>query len=339
MTVQNNGVIVMNMESKEATNRKISFHFHPFQFDEANHAVEKADVNGSKRRYLKGIASGSKWDAHGERMTEECIKDFAAQADSGDILLYPDVHGVSATKDIGILKGFKVLPDGNWYTEFRLYDETDEVDTASKETANKLWRQVNGLTPYSYAREKGFSIEGYIPDDGIVEVTKEGGRVIDKVHLDGVVVVPRPAYQDSIASAIYKALGEKPPWEDRGTIQGRLRNQLATEELRDSYFRKRYQVDDALNDLVRECMISDSSPEDQRESLNGIFDEYKAIMIDLLMQSDSLFREEAEERGVDSVAVKDAGKVSIGQKYKLLKGYYDTLASLETYFKRGKNGS
>lgn len=326
----------MNMVTKTEKDVKISFHFHPYQFEQQNHAVEKSDESGRKRRYLQGIASGSKWDAHGERMTESCIKDFTAQAKSGDILLYPDVHGIQFTKDIGILDDFKVLPDGNWFTEFRLYDEYDPVDEASIQTANKLWRQVNGLPPYSYKKEKGFSIEGYIPDNGILEVTKEGGRVIDKVYLDGVIVTPRPAYQDSIASAVYKALGEQPPWEDKGTIQGRLKNQLAEEEMRDSYYRKRYQIDDALNDLIRECMVSESSLEEKRAKLEGVFEEYKSIMIDLLVKSENLFQEN-EVSSASSMMAKDTGKMGVGHKLKVLKSQYDMLVSLENYLKKGES--
>jgi hypothetical protein len=330
----------MNMETEVGQKTRISFHFHPYHFDEQQHAVEKADESGNQRRYLRGVASGSKWDAHGERMTDACIKDFGEQAKRGDILLYPDIHGIQYTKDIGILTDFKVLPDGNWFTEFRLYDQHDPVDQASIETADKLWRQQNGLPPYKYKREKGFSIEGYVPDDGIIEVTKEGGRVIDKVELDGVIVTPRPAYQDSIASAVYKALGEQPPWERDNTLQGRLKNQLAEEELRDSYFRKRYQIDDALNDLIRECMSYPYEQGERRARLEEIFDEYKSIMIDLLMRSESLFQEEDEySESATGMAAKDSGKVSVGQKYKLLKDYYAMLESIEKYLEKGdQNG-
>lgn len=170
--------------------RRIRFKFHPLDFEKNLHAVEKSINGGQKRRYLMGVSSGEKLDGHGERMTQKCIKSFMDQANRGAILLYADRHDVNYTDDIGILSGARVLNDGDWETTFRLYDQEDGLGDNTIQKADKLWRQVNGLAPYPHPLQKGFSVEGYIPDDGIVEMSEDGRRVMDNVVLDGVVVVP-----------------------------------------------------------------------------------------------------------------------------------------------------
>ena len=86
----------------EDARKAIQFHFLPYKLDEKKFAIEKADDDGKKRRYLCGIASGLKIDEHGERMTKKCIDSFMKQANSGEILLYPDAHGIKATEDVGL---------------------------------------------------------------------------------------------------------------------------------------------------------------------------------------------------------------------------------------------
>lgn len=286
----------------------IKFLFIPGGGDGGANTVEKSDDSGRKRRYLSGISSGSKWDAHGERMSEKCIKGFMEQANSGDVLLYPDQHGIKSSEDIGILAHARVLPDGDWYTEYRLYDETDEVDSRAVEVADKLWKQVNGLPPYKNKREKGFSIEGYVPPDGVRETTEKGGRVIDEVLLDGVLLVPRPAYQSSVAQAVYKALGIDPPWADEKTIQGRLGAKLRAEEMMDAYYRRRYDIQEAVDSLVEEIM-REGDLQTRRDDLGRVFDEYQALMIELLLKSEGMF-----QRGSDPLPLPVARSVDVVNK-------------------------
>ena len=139
-------------------------------------------------------------------MTENAVNSFMGQANSGNVLLYEGQHGVNYIDDIGKLTSADIIKGGDWFTEFRLYDDLDKMGGVTLEKADKLWQQVNGFPPYNHPIQKGFSIEGEIPDGGIVSMDTTGKRVIDDVLLDGVVVVPRPAYKDSIASAVYKAL-------------------------------------------------------------------------------------------------------------------------------------
>jgi len=265
---------------------KIRFHFHPLDWENKGHVIEKSE-NGVKRKYLKGISSGINIDGHGERMTPNCIKSFSEQAKSGDVLLFPDIHGIRGTDDIGILVDHEVDKGGNWVTEYRLYDELDDMGSTTIEKAVHLWKQMNGLPPYSKPRQKGFSIEGSIPEGGIVQMSADGRRVIDAVDLDGVVVVPRPAYKDSIAHACYKALGEEAPWVVQKDFQGILHKELENSNLEEAYFLKRYQLDDTLHKAINNIMVSNS--DDKVAKLGIIFDEYKSLMTDLVTKSRSIF--------------------------------------------------
>lgn len=269
------------MDQMEGTARKrIQIHLSPFKPEDGRFAVEKS-VGGVKRRYLCGIATGLKQDAHGERVTQNCIQSLVRQAQAGDVLLFPDVHGISESQDIGILTHFEVTPEGEWYVEFRLYDQDDPVDSAAKERADKLWRQVNGLPPYRKPRRKGFSIEGYIPEDRVLMDAKERLGKIDDMVLEGVVIVPQPAYQDSVIHAVYKALGETPPWQVKKGIRSRLVAAMVRKDVRGAYDRERWQIEAARDDMIAEA-IREGADE---ERLKSIFDEYRDLLVELIQNS------------------------------------------------------
>jgi hypothetical protein len=277
--------------------RKISLHFHPFEVDSCNHVVEKAvgeEGNQSKKRYLIGVSSGMKLDQHGERMTKECIEDMMKQANEGTILLYPDIHGIKASEDIGKLVKAKILPNGDWYTEYVLYDKEDGIGERKLETIDTIWSQINGLPPYSKPIQKGFSIEGLIPENEILSKNKQGGeRVINKVELDGVILCPRPAYQDGIANGVFKALGVLPPWEEnrvKKSIENKLRKVIQDRDQKDQFFKKKFDVDASFEETIEEIM-SDFKP-NKKERLEVLFGEYQDIMINLLLNSIDLFQVE-----------------------------------------------
>ena len=48
--------------------KNISFLFQPFNFENNEHTFEKS-VDGRRKKYLKGVASGTQIDGHGERIT------------------------------------------------------------------------------------------------------------------------------------------------------------------------------------------------------------------------------------------------------------------------------
>jgi len=257
----------------------IPFHIHPFLFDLQQHAVEKTDESGNKRRYLYGISSGMKKDGTGERMTKECIDDMQLQANSGEILLYPSPHGVRDIDDIGRLVESTITPGGDWVTTYRLYDQHDGLGPVKLENVDNLWKQINGLPPYKTPKQKGFSIEGYIPDDGIIEMSETGQRTIGKVNLDGAIVTSRPAYTDSVLTAVYKALDVLPAKRrlaETENIRGTFMNLIHDEEVKQSYYSKRYKMDEALQDTIDKIMSRGTEVQDR---LNLLFGEYSQMMI------------------------------------------------------------
>jgi hypothetical protein len=248
-------------------------------------AVEK-DVAGKKSRYLAGVASGLKEDAHGERVSERCIASMCRQAESGDILLYADTHGVKESEDIGILENFKVLEDGDWYVEFRLYGEGDPVDDASIQKATKLWGQVNGLPPYHRPRRKGFSIEGEVPEDAILIQKKETLGIIDDIILKGVVVVPEPAYENSVINAVYKALDAEPPARIRMAIHKRLVGVIRKDK-QARYDFDRYSIDEERDKMIAE-VVKEKSGEGLTKSLRDIFNEYTDLSVKMIAENPAL---------------------------------------------------
>ena len=278
---------------------RINFYFSPA---EETYAVEK-DVGGGKtKRFLTGVSSGLAVDAHGEQMTKNAIASFMKQAESGEILLYPDVHGIKSTDDIGILVKGRVLDNGDWHTEYQLYDGSEGAQPYQVQKANVMWNQAKGLPPYKKKKIKGFSIEGFIPDEAIIEMGESGDmKAIDDVVLDGIVVVPRPAYTSSIASAVSKALGTKIESRVRKDFKNRIKDKINLNELNDKYFVRRTEFQDVLEEEIEEVMRADSI-QDKQKSLIELLDEFKEHMIDLIMNSAGRF---LTDDGVDGAIIKD----------------------------------
>jgi hypothetical protein len=305
---------------------RIPFHIQPYKFEKGMHVVEKADSQGRKRRYLKGITSGIKIDGHGERMTKACVEKMQNQANSGEILLYEGQHGVTHTADLGRLTESQMTPTGDWITLYRLYDQYDEVGPVKLERADTLWKQVNGLPPYEKKLQKGFSIEGYIPDEGIVEMSETGQRVIDNVELDGVLVTPRPSYKSSVISAVYKALDELPPDTKlivSENIRGKFINKLHDEALKQSYYSKRFKLEDALNESIEEIVSHGVQIKDRLELL---LDEYKRMLIDMVVEHNQVFIRPQDQPDIpDGSGAVDVAKA---QQTRVLKSIHDQLQGL-----------
>jgi hypothetical protein len=254
-------------------------------------AVEK-DESGQKRRYLVGVTSGIMVDGHGERMTPNCIKSFQNQAQSGDILLYEGAHGVNFVDDIGKLTNAFINAIGDWQTEYRLYDNLDGLGPATLEKADKVWRQTMGLPPYSVPRPKGFSIEGEVPEGGILQTDMSGKRVMNDVLLDGVVLVTRPAYKTSIATAVRKALDFPLSRELRKSLEETLREKIDTEDVRDQCFRKHYALQNALDEEIRRVM---SLPPQAREQLLAdLYAEYSELAIEEILAYPEMYESDDE---------------------------------------------
>lgn len=328
----------------------IPFHLHPYGFEEGLHAVEKADSSGEKRRYLVGISSGIKTDGHGERMTKACIDNMQAQAKKGSVLLYEGQHGVTYTDDLGILVDSEITPMGEWITKFRLYDEKDGFEKGSRtlERAGILWKQVTGQPPYVNEKgeprplQKGFSIEGYIPDGGIVFMSESGQRVIEKVDLDGVLVTPRPSYKDSVITAVYKALDELPPQKKTSfseNMRGRFLSKIEDEQKKQSYYSKRFKLEDALNESIEEIMEKGNQTNDRLDLLLG---EYSVMLKELILNHSGIF----ESPQKPNVSVNTEVTVAKMQRLRLLKsiegqlkGYLDVKSqNQKKIYKEKKNG-
>lgn len=267
---------------------RIQIHFHPNAPERGLFAVEKSE-GGAKRRYLEGVASGIMVDGHGERMTQHCIESFQKQAMAGDILLYEGLHGVNFIDDVGLLVGSSVDPGtGDWHASFRLYDAADSIGPVKLERADDVWKQLCGLPPYSKPKQKGFSIEGDIPEGGIKIVDESGRRVMDDVILDGVVLVNRPAYRDSVAHAVYKALGEPAPWQIRKNLESTLKTKMEAAGEREEYWQKCYGLQDALDTEVRRIM---GGPDQGRKAqLDDVLAEYADIYSGLILEHPNMYQ-------------------------------------------------
>lgn len=291
------------MEAATA-DRKISIHFRQYAAPDGASAVEKAAEGGQKHRYLCGITTGLRPDLNGERVTENCIQSIVRQAESGDVLLYTDVHGIKATEDIGILTHFEVRPDGDWYTEYRLYDESDGIGPEKLETIDTIWKQVNGLPPYTKPRKKGFSIEGTLPPDLIK--LREDQKVLDDIHLDGVLLVPQPAYKDSAAHAVFKALGLEMPHQFRAGVKELFEQRVEKDRAGRTYAAARYDLDQARDEKVEQVMRSDA--DDKPARIRTIFEEYGQLSSELVFKSAALFGQDDLVDGTDEASPYSAGQ-------------------------------
>jgi len=273
--------------------RKITFKFHPLPSPRAS-VVEKSE-GGARRRYLEGVSSGISLDGHGERMTEHAIRSFVEQANSGNILLYPDHHDVNYSEDIGKLVSFHVDEAMDWYTSYRLYDSGDGVGPVKLEKIDDIWKQANGLPPYDNPRSFGFSIEGDIPDGGLNYMDSQGRRVIDEVKLTGVVLVRNPAYRTSVASAVMKALGLPEAKAIRKALAGGLQDAIAENAAQRDYYDEKYQLQDALEDYIGTIM--GSAEPDKEDRLRSVLGEYTELMLRCILGHPEVFRTEDDSEG------------------------------------------
>jgi len=281
---------------------RVSFVFsgvsHVNKSKKTEYGVYKEDEKGRKRRYVEGVVSGNSVDGHGEIVTPKCIQSFMKQANSGDILLYPDEHGIKATQDIGILHSCKVLPNGDWFVTFRLYDQYDSVGKFNLDTADMTWKQLLGLPPYKHAKQRGFSVEGAVPDGGIKEMLDDDRRVMDDIVLDGVVLVPCPAYKASIASAVSKALVKKEALSSENGGDSLIKQKLVGDEKITSDYLRKSKIQDAFDDSLEEIKMEDCDDATKAEKIDKLFKEYKELIVPELQQiNKSLSNNKLVEKG------------------------------------------
>jgi hypothetical protein len=287
--------------TKDKKTKSISIPCHPYHHESGLHAIEKEDSTGLKRRYLQGISSGVRIDGEGERLTENAIKGLLDQAKEKNILLYAGLHDVNFQDDIGILVDSSIINDGkDWFTVYRLYDEYDNLGSAKTEAADNVWKQVNGLPPYSKPAQKGFSVEGVVPLDSIIskKINKDGSysqRVVDYMVLDGVVLVNRPAYTASFATAVYKCLGELHPVakeKSKQNIQQLFIDHVSQLNSERAFYQSYYQMNDLMEDQIIKIMRLDDRPE---ERLKILFDQYRDYLIPIIIENQTLFSDDDQE--------------------------------------------
>ncbi|ATN94968.1 hypothetical protein [Leptospira phage LE3] len=237
-----------------------------------NYTRLKKDSSNKERRYLCGVASGIMLDGHKERMTKEAIDDFVNQTSQKDILLIVN-HGKDFTEDIGILEHSEILQNGDWYTEFRLYDEDDGMPQAKLDEANVVWKQSTGQAPYKHAKQFGFSIEGHV-DKQNIKSASDGAIEIYKVDLDpGVTLVTKPAYHTSTATAIQKALHVEKTLSEE--IEKRR-------EKNRSYWELKWDISSSLDTAIEAILRSNLDIDTKRKAIDLEISSFKESMAKLL---------------------------------------------------------
>lgn len=292
----------------ETQRKKIYFDFRQKKLESGLYGVEKDNGSGAKHRYLEGIASGIYVDGHGERMTPHCIESFQNQAKKGDILLFAGKHGVDFSDDIGKLVDSSITPEGEWSVSFRLYDESDGFGPNTLEKADKVWRQATGLPPYTKPKQRGFSIEGDIPEGGIKSVDESGRRVMDDVELQGVVYVEKPAYAASVAHAVYKALDLTAPWQVKKSLKSSLESKMQAAGAREEYWQKYYQLQDALDSEIKRIVSDSVEPENE---LNDLFVEYSKVAVSLILEYPQMYKNETEAVAADQSVQKTQSRTRV----------------------------
>ena len=275
----------------------------------SKYAIEKEDASGVLRRYLYGITTGLEVDHDEEFMTENCVSDMEKQVATESILLWGGKHGQNMVDDLGIAVGSRRDANGELEVEYRLYDEHDGFLPGAEclAKADKLWKQANGIHPYPAPINYGFSIEGRIPENGIKSISAKGKRIVEKIKLRGVVVTPDPSYKTSVAHSVAKAL-EDVSVETRLTdiepLSDQLSDKLRMEEIRDSYYQRRYRIDEIFDDSVAKLMQAEDVTQ-RGEILRMRIQEYGEMLFDLIIKNEAYFREQIKEIGKTEVEDKE----------------------------------
>lgn len=310
-----------------------------FQYGRSDGMAIEKEINGVKRRYLVGVATGSKKDEDGENLTENCIKSIIKQMQEKDILLYvpiADMHqGLDSYEDIGILENFYQKDDGDIVTEFRLYDTLDKFSETKLSKVDSVWRQQKGLPPYKHPKQRGFSIDGQA-----TLLSRQGrnlgdgnftGREIDDMNIDHIVLVDKPAY-NSLATAVAKAMNEPTRaqkektlgifWSQMAEVAGlnsvqkqegsslsdTLVRSLETKEKEGMYREKKWELEEVFDDQVRGIMSSKSAGKEGRLQL--LFGEYAKLMIPLIVASEEVFLQDKQDKNIQIVEKKTDEKAA-----------------------------
>lgn len=306
----------------------------PIKFSFSSQSITKSEnPNIQGKKYLCGISSGMAIDAHNDRMSKECIEDFINQTQEKDVTLYVN-HGKDFSSDIGILENSKILENGDWYTEYRLYDESDSVPKSDIELADKIWKQANGLPPYKTKRQFGFSIEGYIPDDKVI---MEGeGKIIQKVDLDpGVSLVSKPAYTESVVVAIQKALYGKSNLEKSNELENVINKRMESDDFYES-IEELYDTMESAENLI---LTGTDEPEIKEIKLRDVYSKFLDMRLELFRKAgfgfSNIFPEQEETEGI--IENKSSGENEMDGNFQTIVANMQSLLEQLIQMESGKN--
>jgi hypothetical protein len=169
-------------------------------------SVKQADGSEREVKMLRGIASSTVKDLHGDRMTDNAIAKMEQSAKSNMTIFLnhsyevpEDVAGsvVSAwsTKDAS-----ETAADGNPIALLHFEISVNEQN----ERAVKAWSAIQGGT------KLGLSIGAMIPDGGATWDKQAGGYIIDDIELLETSIVGIPANPKSWVEYAVKSLGGRP---------------------------------------------------------------------------------------------------------------------------------
>ncbi|MCJ7507834.1 MAG: hypothetical protein MUO85_03770 [candidate division Zixibacteria bacterium] len=110
--------------------------------------------------------------------------------------------------------------------------------------------------------------------------------------------------------AVCKCLGVLPPEVENDIKKSfglKLHDIVNQKEMQNQYFSKKYDIENALDETIRDIMVGKAKHESER--LNIIFDEYKNLMVELILNSPNLFQ--AETNGDVIKAVDKSEKIKL----------------------------
>lgn len=261
----------------------------------------KKDEQGRERRYVVGVSSGPVYDAHGERMMEECIKGFNEQVQENTILFVHPHTDDLISNSIGKIFECSINDKGEWVTVMRCWDQYDaDVDPRNVARADTFWLMTRGEGPYNKpTRISEFSVQGIVYPEDIIQEDQEH-RAIKWLELDAVAAVTKGAYPQEPFKTVEKifkqydvarnAMRKTAP---KTVKKGELRDEMAI----NNFERQHSDLHYNMNCKIRDIMVSgDFTPDQKREKIAEIHNEFMELSNELFEKMNYNMPEEAEMR-------------------------------------------
>ncbi|TGN00361.1 hypothetical protein EHR03_13105 [Leptospira mayottensis] len=269
---------------------------HPRRDPIANCTTIKKDVSGRERRYLIGTSSGPKRDAHKDTMSEKCIKGFQQQSlDKTILLVHPHTDNLIENQ-IGILDKSAIDQDGEWKTQFRLFDKYDlednpEFSKTIVEKANQFWMMIRGEGAYiKPTRISQFSIQGLLREEDVSKTNN--GTVINWIELDAIAAITKGAYPQNDFLTVEKVLTQ---FIKKGELQDAI---IQGQKTRDLY-EDNWNVESEFRDQLRKIIESKDSSDQKKDKISNLFDEYKQLTMELFEKYDYEFPDDENQKSAD----------------------------------------